>query len=171
MKSKIHEFLNQKKSAMSKKVFSILLTVITVSAFAQQVSNQYDKIDKFNQGVAIAWKNGKCGLVSQDGKEIIKPQYEKISHFGNDGIAYTTKKGLVGLINMTGKVICDNIYGDIGAFHGFWAITRKNGLAGMINKQGKVLIENKYEKINVEKGGMIRAVQEGKEVILNLKDE
>ncbi|MBX2903935.1 MAG: WG repeat-containing protein [Chitinophagales bacterium] len=153
-----------------KKLFSIILTVLTISAIAQ-VTHEYDKIGKFNQGVALAWKNGKVGLVSQDGKEIIKPQYEAISGFGRDGLAYTTKKGLKGLINMTGKVIVDNIYGDIGAFHGFWAITRKNGLAGMINKQGAVLVENKYETIKVEKGGIIRAIKEGKEVILNLKDE
>lgn len=117
------------------------------------------------------WKLGKCGLVSQDGKEIIKPQFEKISRFGRDGIAYTTKKGLIGLITMTGKVIVENIYGSISPFNGFYAITRKNGLAGMINKQGKVLIENQYESIRVEKGGIIRAVIGGKEVILNLKDE
>ena len=154
-----------------KNLFGIFLVFASVSLFAQEATQQYDKIDHFNQGVAIAWKNGHCGLISQDGKEIIKPQYDAISHFGNDGIAYTTKKGLKGLINMTGKVIVDNIYGDIGAFHGPWAITRKNGLAGMINKSGKVLIENKYESIRVEKGGMIRAVISGKEVILTLKDE
>ncbi len=154
-----------------KKLVIILFYAITFSAFAQEVTNQYDKIDKFNQGVARCWRNGKVGLVSQDGKEIIKPQYDEISNFGRDGMAYTTKKGLKGLITMTGKVVVDNIYGDIGAFHGFWAITRKNGLAGMINKQGKVLIENKYESIRVEKGGLIRAVIGGKEVILTLKDE
>ena len=149
----------------------LLLTLVSASLFAQEVTGQYDKIEKFNQGVAVVWKLGKCGLMQQDGKEIIKPQYDNIGHFGNDGIAYTTKKGLKGLITMTGKVICDNIYGDIGRFNGSWAITRKNGLAGMINKQGKVLIENKYESIRVERGGIIRAVIGGKEVILNLKDE
>ncbi|HLP22082.1 MAG TPA: WG repeat-containing protein [Chitinophagales bacterium] len=154
-----------------KKIFGLLLIALSFSAIAQEVTQQYDKIEKFNQGVAIAWKNGKCGLITQDGKEVIKPQYDRISGFGRDGIAYTTKKGLIGLINMTGKVIVDNIYGDIGRFNGPWAITRKNGLAGMINKQGKVLIENKYETIHVEKGGIIRAVIDGKEVILNLKDE
>jgi len=154
-----------------KKLFSIILVSLSFSLFAQEVTEQYDKIEKFNQGVAICWKNGKCGLVTQDGKEIIKPQFERISGFGRDGMAYTTKKGLIGLITMTGKVICDNIYGDIGHFNGFYAITRKNWLAGMINKQGKVLIENKYETIRVEKGGVIRAVISGKEVILTLKDE
>ncbi len=154
-----------------KNLISIVLVSLSISLSAQEVTGQYDKIEKFNQGVAIAWHNGKCGIISQDGKEIIKPQYDHIGSFGKDAIAYTTKKGLIGLITMTGKVIVDNIYGDIGAFHGPWAITRKNGLAGMINKQGKVLIENKYESIRVEKGGLIRAVIGGKEVILNLKDE
>jgi len=154
-----------------KNLLSLILILLTASLFAQEVTNQYDKIDKFDQGVAIMWKLGKCGLVSQDGKEIIKPQFEKISRFGRDGIAYTTKKGLIGLITMTGKVIVENIYGSISPFNGFYAITRKNGLAGMINKQGKVLIENQYESIRVEKGGIIRAVIGGKEVILNLKDE
>ncbi len=145
--------------------------MLTASLFAQEATQQYDKIEKFNQGVAIAWKNGKCGIISQDGKEIIKPQYDHIGAFGRDALAYTTKKGLIGIITMTGKVLVDNIYGDIGPFHGPWAITRRDGLAGMINKQGKVLIENKYETIRVEKGGMIRGVIGGKEVILNLKDE
>lgn len=154
-----------------KNVFVILLSIITLSVFAQKTSAQYDKIGKFNQGVALVWKNGKVGLITQDGKELIKPQYEAISGFGRDGIAYTTKNGLKGLINMTGKVIVDNIYGDIGSFHGFWAITRKNGLAGMINKQGKVLIPNEYETIKVEKGGIVRAIKSGKEVILNLEDK
>ncbi|MBK7148230.1 MAG: WG repeat-containing protein [Bacteroidetes bacterium] len=154
-----------------KHLASFLLLVAALSLNAQEITQQYDKIDKFDQGVAVMWKNGKCGLVSQTGKEIIKPQFDNIGRFGRDGIAYTHKNGLMGLVNMTGKVIVDNIYGDIGRFNGFWAITRKNGLAGMINKQGKVLIENKYESIKVEKGGIIRGVIGGKEVILTLKDE
>ena len=154
-----------------KKLLTIFLLASATFIFAQEVTKQYDKIEKFNQGVAVAWENGKCGLVTQDGKEILKPQFDHIGRFGRDGIAYTTKKGLKGLIDMTGRIIVDNIYGDISGFNGPWAITRKNGLAGMINKKGKVLVENKYETIRVEKGGLIRAVISGKEVILNLKDE
>jgi len=153
-----------------KNIASLILTLLSLTNYAQEVSGQYDKIGRFNQGVAIAWKNGHCGLITQDGKEIIKPEYDKISGFGKDGIAYSTKKGLMGLINVQGKVIVQNIYGHIGPFNGFFAITRKNGLAGMINKQGKVLIENKYEDIKVGRNGVIRAIKDGKEVILDLKD-
>ncbi|MBP6517155.1 MAG: WG repeat-containing protein [Chitinophagales bacterium] len=153
-----------------KNIIAFVFSCLFFSAFAQEVSNQYAKIGRFNQGVAIVWKSGHCGLITQGGKEIIKPTYDKISGFGKDGIAYTWKDGLVGLINMQGKIIVPNIYGSISAFNGSFAITRKNGLAGMINKQGKVLIENKYEDIRVERNGIIRAVKDGKEVILDLKD-
>lgn len=153
-----------------KKIIACVMVFAGLVLNAQEVTKQYDKIEKFDQGVAVMWHNGKCGLVSQTGKEIIKPQYDNIGRFGRDGIAYTHKNGLMGLINMTGKVIVDNIYGDIGRFNGPWAITRKNGLAGMINKQGKVLIENKYELIKVEKGGVIRGVIQGKEVLLSVEE-
>ncbi|MFN8314979.1 MAG: WG repeat-containing protein [Chitinophagales bacterium] len=153
-----------------KYILSLCTAFFFLSATAQEVSGQYDKIGRFNQGVAIVWKSGHCGLITQGGKEIVKPAYDKISGFGKDGIAYTWKEGLVGLITMQGKVIVPNIYGSISAFNGSFAITRKNGLAGMINKQGKVLIENKYEDIRIERNGVIRAVKEGKEVILDLKD-
>ena len=97
-----------------KKIFGFILSLAPLFLLAQEVTPQYDKIEKFNQGIAIVWKNGKCGLITQAGKEVIKPQYDKISRFGRDGIAYTTRQGLVGLITMTGKIIVDNIYGYIG---------------------------------------------------------
>ena len=68
-----------------KKIVIIFLTFFTLQGFAQEVSKQYDKIGKFNKGLAIVWKNGHCGILSQDGREIVKPTYDKIGSFGNDG--------------------------------------------------------------------------------------
>ena len=101
-----------------KKIVIIFLTFFTLQGFAQEVSKQYDKIGKFNKGLAIVWKNGHCGILSQDGREIVKPTYDKIGSFGNDAIAYTTRDGKVGLLNMEGKVIVPNIYESIGGFKG-----------------------------------------------------
>lgn len=154
-----------------KKIFLFLFSVIFLNGFSQEVTKQYDKIGKFTKGHAIVWKNGHCGLISQDGKEIIKPSYDKIGAFGNDAIAYTTKDGKMGLINLQGKIIVQNIYEDISGFKGFYAITRKNGLAGIINKSGKVLIDNKYESIKIEKNGVIRGVKDGKALLLDLNDK
>jgi hypothetical protein len=154
-----------------KKFIIIALVVISFQGFTQEVTQQYDKIGKFKKGLAIVWKNGHCGVITQSGKEVIKPTYDKIGTFGNDALAYTTKDGKTGLVTMEGKVIAQNIYDEIGSFKGFHAITRKNGLAGIINKHGKILIENKYESIKIGKNGEIRAVKEGKEMLLDLKDK
>jgi len=155
-----------------KKLFSALFILLFSHAiFAQEVSKSYDKIERFDQGVARVWIGGHCGLISQaTKKEIIPVIYDKIGSFGHDALAITSKDGMKGLITIEGKVIVGNIYTSIGDFHGPYAITRKNGLAGMINKQGKVLIENKYEEIRVEGNGIIRGKKDGKEVLLTVKD-
>lgn len=153
-----------------KKLLCCLLVFGLTGGYAQEITKQYDKIGKFKNGIAVVWKNGHCGIITQAGKEIVKPVYDKIGVFGNDAIAYTTRDGKMGMINMEGKVIVPNIYEEIGAFKGSFAITRRNGLCGMINKQGKVLVENKYEKIKIGKHGEIRAVKDGQETILDLKN-
>lgn len=153
-----------------KKMILLLLTVFTMQGFAQEVSKGYDRIGNFNRGVALVWKNGKIGLIKQSGKEIAKPEYDKISSFGGDAIAVTTKDGKIGLINMEGKVIAQNVYESIAPFRGAYALTKKDGLYGIINKQGKVVIDNKYEKLKLGKYGDVRAVKDGQEVMLDIKD-
>ncbi|MDF2449373.1 MAG: repeat protein [Bacteroidota bacterium] len=138
----------------------ILFTLFSFKvALAQsvEVSAKYDKIGKFEKGVAIVRKNGLVGVINTDGKEVIKPEYDKISAFGNDGIAYTRKKELVGLINREGKVIADNLYDYIGHFKGGNAIVRRNGLSGVITNEGKIIVDIKYDKLSCEEGGVIRA--------------
>ncbi|MEO7308454.1 MAG: WG repeat-containing protein [Ferruginibacter sp.] len=153
-----------------KKMIFLLLTLFTLQGFSQEVSKQYDRIGRFNKGVALVWKNGKVGLIKQNGKELASPEYDKIGSFGNDALAYTTKDGKIGVINMEGKVVVENLYESIAPFKGSYAITKKGGLYGMINKQGKVVIENKYEKIKVGRYGDIRAVKDGQEILLDIKD-
>lgn len=153
-----------------KKILFILITLLTLQASAQETSKQYDRIGKFYRGVALVWKNGLVGMIKQNGNEIVKPEYEKIGSFGNDALALTTKGGKIGLINIEGKVIAANIYDYIGAFHGAYALTKKDGLSGMINKQGKVVVENKYEKLKVGRYGDVRAIVNGQEVLLDIKN-
>jgi hypothetical protein len=39
-----------------KNIIAFVFSCLFFSAFAQEVSNQYDKIGRFNQGVAIVWR-------------------------------------------------------------------------------------------------------------------
>jgi hypothetical protein len=153
-----------------KKMIFLLLTIFTLEGFAQEISKEYDRIGKFDKGVALVWKNKLVGLIKPNGKEIVKPEYEKIGSFGGDNLAFTTKDGKIGIINLEGKVIAPNIYESISQFHGSRAITKKDGLYGIINKQGKVLVENKYQKLKVGKYGDVRAIKDGQEILLDIKD-
>jgi len=153
-----------------KKMIFLLLTLFTLQTFAQEISKEYDRIGKFNKGVALVWKNKQVGLIRANGKELLKPEYEKIGSFGNDNLAFTTKEGKVGMVNLEGKVIIKNDYESIAPFKGSYAITKKDGLYGMVNKQGKVMIKNEYEKIKVGKYGDIRATKQGQEIMLDIKD-
>jgi len=153
-----------------KKIIFILLALFSVKAYAQEVSKEYDRIGRFERGVALVWKNKLVGMIRSNGKELVKPEYEKIGSFGSDNLAFTTKEGRVGVINLEGKVIVPNDYESIAPFKGAYAITKKNGLYGMVNKQGKVVIKNEYERIKVGKYGDIRAIKQGQEIMLDIKD-
>lgn len=152
-----------------KKIIFILFTLLTIRASAQEISKEYDRIGRFDRGVALVWKNKLVGMIKSNGKELVKPEYEKIGSFGGDNLAFTTRDGKIGVINMEGKVIVPNDYESIAPFKGAYAITKKNGLYGMVNKQGKVVIKNEYERIKVGRYGDIRAVKQGQEIMLDIK--
>ena len=152
-----------------KKIVFILFTLLTIQASAQEISKEYDRIGRFERGVALVWKNKLVGMIKANGKELVKPEYEKIGSFGSDNLAFTTKEGKIGVISLEGKVIVPNDYESIAPFKGAYAITKKNGLYGMVNKQGKVVIKNEYERIKVGRYGDIRAVKQGQEIMLDIK--
>ncbi len=151
-----------------KKICLLLIVLTTRFAFAQsaEISNKYDKIGKFSQGMAVVHKGGLSGVINMEGKEIVKPEYDHISDFMKDGVAFTRKKDLVGIIDNTGKVIVDNQYDYISHFHGNNAVIRKGGLCGVVNKQGKVVVDMKYEKLKVENNGVIKAINPDKTEVL-----
>jgi hypothetical protein len=154
-----------------KKMILLLLTVVTLQGFAQEISKEYDRIGKFGRGgVALVWKNKLVGMINTSGKELVKPEYEKIGSFGSDNLAFTTMGGRIGIINIEGKVIVRNEYERIDQFNGSLAVTKKDGLYGIINKKGKVLVKNEYQKLKVGKYGDVRAIKDGQEILLDIKD-
>lgn len=137
-----------------------------VMAQSTEISAKYDKIGKFSNGYASVTKNRLVGVINTEGKEIIPPSYDHISSFMKDGKAFTRKNGLVGVIDNTGKVIIENKYEYISHFKGDNAVVRKDGLCGVINKNGKIIVDMKYQKLKVEDGGIIKAVNPDKTEVL-----
>lgn len=150
-----------------KKVIALLFLGIALQSNSQtEVSGKYDEIGKFTYGVAIVKLHGLVGLINSEGKEVIKPEWERLTGFGKDGVGYAHKRGLVGLIDKTGKLLAEPIYQRIGHFKYGKAVMEKDGKHGIINLAGKVIIEPKYDALKIEDGGIIRATENGKEVLL-----
>ena len=147
-------------------LYLFIILGLQVNAQQTEVSGKYDNIGKFYNGIAFVRLNGKVGAINGSGKEVIKPEWDKLTGFGSDGIGFAHKDGLVGLITKDGKVLAKPIYDRIGGFHYGRAIISKNGLVGVIDTHGKVLIEPKYQKLKIEKGGLVRATENGTEVLL-----
>jgi len=156
---------------MKKLVFALMLCIASLGyAQVQELSSKYDNIGSFDHGIAIVKTRGKYGAINTEGKEVIKPEWDKLSGFGADGIGYAHKNGLVGLITREGKVIVEPIYERIGGFHYGKAVMVKNKLKGIITLQGKVLVEAQYENIKIEEGGVIRAKKNGQESLLKINE-
>ena len=68
-----------------------LLTSSLAFSQATEVSAKYDKIGKFENGVAIVQKNGLVGVIDMQGKEVVKVEYDRISNFGKDKIYFNLK--------------------------------------------------------------------------------
>ncbi len=152
-----------------KKIVLGVFVALSSLAFAQstEISGKYDKIGKFSHGLATVHKGGLVGVINTEGKEIIKPEYQRISPFGRDGVAYTRKKDMVGLIDNTGKVIVENQYDFIGHFKGNNAVVRKGNLCGVITKQGKLIVDIKYDKLQCEDNNVIKAINpDGSQVLI-----
>ncbi|MBL0047215.1 MAG: WG repeat-containing protein [Bacteroidetes bacterium] len=151
-----------------KRIIFLLLSLFSLHIGAQQteVSGKYDNIGKFYNGIAFVRLNGKVGAINSNGKEVIKPEWDKLSGFGSDGIGFAHKDGLVGLITKDGKLILKPIYERISNFKYGRATITKNNLVGIVDINGKVLIEPKYQKLRIDKGGLIRATENGTEVLL-----
>ena len=147
-------------------IFSFLSFQFAV-AQSTEISGNYDKIGKFDKGIAFVHKGGLVGAINSQGNEVIKPEYERLSGFGKDGLSYSYKKGMVGLITKEGKVIVDNQYEYIGHFKDGYATIRKNNLTGIVDKTGKIVVDIKYDKLKCEAGGVFKATNaDGTEVLV-----
>ncbi len=64
----------------------------------------YDYAESFQYGFAIVQKNGKWGIINQNGMPIITTKYDKIEPF-YQGYAKVRIKGFSGLTNLKGEII------------------------------------------------------------------
>lgn len=119
-------------------------------------SGKYEKISNSFSGdlehFIVKNADGKYGVIDDDGKELVAPQYEKITTCSsgffvaergegdNEEVAVFTSKNK--------EVIAFGTYDEIGNIYtDGYIVVEKDGKLGIVKKDGSALVEPKYKKI------------------------
>lgn len=115
-----------------------------------------------NETVFRMKKNGKWGLINNQGTVLTEFVYSAAFPGFYEGVASVSKDGKYGFVNNLGKEISPCVYDVVESFSGGLAAVKKDGKWGFINKQGVLtipIIYNHYicsdnkDYIVVEKNG------------------
>lgn len=132
------------------------------------MTDRYDYITDFNQGVAIVVKDSLYGVILMGGKEIIAPSYDFISPF-NDGYAYAIQKGKCMIIDLSGRecklyegklIPIPEKYDYVRDFKNGYACVQQNGKWGAIDINGKEIFEPQFYFLSDFIGGTAKYKKE-----------
>lgn len=103
-----------------------------------------------SNGLTIALKQGKYGLLNEQGKNITAFKYDAIDFDTEDALGLVKKKDKYGLMNRSGKLITSVIYDDIVLYNqGSYAVLERKERLGFVSKKGKVTAI-KYDDIEID---------------------
>ncbi len=118
-------------------------------------SARWETVGDIDQNTVTVSEKGLCGLVNEDGEELIPPSFSRIEAFDGYGLAKVQKDDLVGLIDNKGTVLCEPIYLEIGTFgEDGYAGVRKDSGWGYINTQGKEIITCRWMGLSEIRNGI-----------------
>ena len=93
---------------------------------ADKKSLKYDRIRPYSEGMAAVEKNGRWGFIDQQGREIVKPQYQDVLPYGESRAA--VKKGNQwGFIDKHGKETVKPQYDTVWSYKDGRATVQKDG--------------------------------------------
>lgn len=124
---------------------------------------KYEDIKKFSGGLAVveALEDGqsKWGFIDENGKEVIKPEYDLAGNF-SDGLAPVGRslspyEYSIGYINEQGETVIEPKYSKAGDFSEGYALVSRSGTKkmGFIDKNGNPITEFKYDDGSSFAGG------------------
>lgn len=112
----------------------------------------------------ISLKNGKRGLCTYDGLELIPPIYESLQFIGHNLYAIQESNGQFRIISQNGKIVNEQLFDKVYLFgdrnkedykydepriieNALYAIVKKDDLFGAINSFGELVLPIKYKNL------------------------
>ena len=125
---------------MHRIILTLLVLFSTIFVYGQNAAEKKKQSGPFPKDWVLVEKGGLYGFISSEGKEIIKPQYTRVSAFDEvqRGWAQVEKDGFIGFISIDGKEIIKPKYTKIhpfGELQRGWALVEVNGLYGFVSNE------------------------------------
>lgn len=126
-----------------------------------RVSNQYDEIGRYNEGLAPYKLLGRWGYIDKWEDIIVQPRYDSVSNF-KAGLCVVVNKGKFGLINAKGKITLECEYDNLYRLKTGGFLTLKDKKYGLAGKDGRLLILPRFDQMNDLNNGFVIASRKGK---------
>ncbi len=102
--------------------------------------------------IFTVWKNGHCGLITDEQGMIIPPVWDEIVaqriRYTSDPLSYSVRRGNHwGCCDADGKLICDAVWDEVKILINGVACVRKDGLWGVINADGQLCVPTEWDDI------------------------
>ena len=117
------------------------------------LSCEYDQISALS-GIKNALKilkDGKYGIVDDEGKVILKTEYADITNLGKDnksGYIVKNTEGKYGIVDFSGNIILDMKYDEIAKVYGNdYYVVKKSGKQILVKKDGTEILTTGFDEI------------------------
>ena len=142
--------------------FTVLLPILAI-AQSSNISQRYDHVYDFSDGLARIRHNGKYGYIDKSGRVVIQPQFFYADDF-SDGLARISKNGKWGYIDKNGKIVINPQFEVAYDFSDGLARIKFNinEKYGYIDKSGKIVIQPQFDNASDFSNGIAMITQNGK---------
>lgn len=140
-----------------------------IDAEGKTLSDGYYKLTYLGKGLFKYFKDYKYGLVDKDGKVITEALYDDIGSINGKLIPVSLDKKY-GAINLKGKLMIEPAYDSLYTDDNGYFIAVNNEKYGYVNSKGKLFIDTKYDKAYSFIGGYAKVTIDGKDYLIDEKE-
>ena len=105
--------------------------------------------------------NGKIGLVSIKGEELLSAQFDSVDYTGiRYHVLLMTKNNKKGLINFKGEILVNYVYDDLNFQNPQYnyAVSSKEGKLGLLDSKGNIILDNQFTSLDFYRSDSILKV-------------
>ena len=110
---------------------------------------RYERVNDYNEGLAVVEQNWRKGYVDTDGYEVSPVSYREAEMFRNGRGCVQNEAGLYGYVDETGREGIPCRFEKAISFYGEVTPACLNGLYGLIDKDGEFISTPRYEAMGI----------------------